>query len=78
LTGDVVDPEFERAPLRTVFGRQLADFVRAIRAGAEPLVPLAEGRRAVGFVEASYARREALRRPWDWPESYAEVEGGTP
>ena len=78
LTGDVVDPEFERAPLRTVFGRQLADFVRAIRAGAEPLVPLAEGRRAVALVEASYARRESLRRPWDWPESYAGVGGEAP
>ena len=78
LTGEVLDPEFERAPLPTVFGRQLADFVHAIRTGAEPLVSLAEGRRAVALVEASYARREGLRRAWDWPESYAEVGGGTP
>jgi len=78
LAGDVPDPEFEEAPMRTVFARQLADFARAIENGAAPLVPLAEGRRAVALVEESYARREPLRRPWDWPESYAAVAGGTP
>lgn len=78
LVGGVPDPEFEEAPLRTVFERQLADFARAVNDRGEPLVPLAEGRRAVALVEGSYARREPLRRPWDWPESYAAFAGGTP
>jgi predicted dehydrogenase len=34
--------------------RQLADFVRAIRGGTEPLVDGREGRRAVAVIEAIY------------------------
>lgn len=71
LSGDVPDPEFERAPIRTVFLRQLADFVHAVRTGSAPAVPLADGRRAVALVEQAYAVRTPLRRPWDWPEAYA-------
>jgi predicted dehydrogenase len=76
LTGDVVDTEFECAPIRTVFARQLDDFVRAVREGSEPLVPVADGRRAVGLVAACYASSRPLRRAWDWPEAYAPVAGG--
>jgi predicted dehydrogenase len=71
LVGDVPDPAFAAAPLRTVFARQLADFVEAIRSGSRPLVPLSEGRRAVEIVERCYAIREPLRRPWDWPPELA-------
>jgi predicted dehydrogenase len=74
LLGDVSDPEFEAAPLRTVFVRQLEDFARAVRTGSEPFVTLAAGRRAVELVERSYAARRPLRHPWGWPESYAAVE----
>jgi predicted dehydrogenase len=73
LSGDVPDPEFETAPLRTVFARQLEDFVRAVRTESDPFVPLAAGRRAVELVERCYAVREPLRRPWDWPEAYIGV-----
>ena len=73
LTGNVSDPEFDEAPLRTVFGRQLEDFVRAVHTGSEPAVPLAAGRRAVELVERCYAVRAPLRRPWDWPEAYDGV-----
>jgi len=71
LSGDVSDPEFERAPIRTVFLRQLADFVHAVRTGSPPAVSLADERRAVELVERAYAVRAPLRRPWDWPEAYA-------
>ncbi len=71
LSGDVRDAEFERAPIRTVFVRQLADFVRAVHTGAAPAVTLADGRRAVETVEQAYAMRAPLRRAWDWPEAYA-------
>lgn len=77
LDGHVPDPEFDRAPLRTVFTRQLADVAAAIRERREPLVTGAEGRRAVGLVEACYAARQPLRRPWDFPESYAMSRGGS-
>jgi predicted dehydrogenase len=76
LAGSVADPEFERAPLRTVFVRQLEDFVRAVRERSEPLVTVSDGRRAVGLVTECYSKREPLRRPWDWPEAYAAVGGG--
>jgi predicted dehydrogenase len=78
LEGDVPDAEFAAAPLRTVFGRQLGDFVAAIRTGREPLVTLAQGRRPVEIVERCYELRGPLRRPWDWPEAYARVEEGAP
>lgn len=71
LSGDVRDSEFERAPIRTVFLRQLADFVRAVRTGSAPTVTLADGRRAVALVEQAYSLRAPLRRAWDWPEAYA-------
>jgi predicted dehydrogenase len=73
LAGNVFDPEFDDAPLRTVFRRQLEDFVRAVRTGSEPAVPLTAGRRAVELVERCYAVRAPLRRPWDWPEAYDGV-----
>jgi predicted dehydrogenase len=71
LSGDVPDLEFERAPIRTVFVRQLIDFVQAVRTGSPPAVSLADGRRAVELVERAYALRTPLRRAWDWPEAYA-------
>ena len=71
LEGDVPDPAFALAPLETVFVRQLEDFARAIRSGAPPLVPVADGRRAVAVVERCYAARQPLRHPWDWPEAAA-------
>jgi predicted dehydrogenase len=71
LSGDVPDAEFERAPIRTVFLRQLADFVHAVRSGSPPAVSLEDGRGAVALVERAYAVRTPLRRAWDWPEAYA-------
>jgi predicted dehydrogenase len=73
LAGTAPDPRFERAPLRTVFDRQLADFVTAVRTGVPPLVGGVEARRAVALVEGCYARRELLRFPWSWPEARAAV-----
>jgi predicted dehydrogenase len=78
LVGGVPDVEFERAPLRTVFARQLANVVSAIRGGHQPLVDGAQGRHAVAVVEACYLRREALRHPWSYPESYSSAEHPTP
>jgi len=74
LDGNVPSPDFARAPLRWVFGRQLRDFADAVRSGTEPLVTLADGRRAVTFVEACYGVRTPLRHPWDWPEALAAVQ----
>ncbi len=71
LDGDVADDDFARAPLRTVFVRQLEDFVLAIRSGTTPFVTVADGRRAVELVEQCYGMREPLRRPWDWPDAAA-------
>jgi predicted dehydrogenase len=71
LAGAVPDPPFDRAPMRTVFARQLAEVIGAVRDGREPLVPGWQGRRAVALVEACYGIREPLRFPWDIPESYA-------
>jgi predicted dehydrogenase len=73
LAGTAPDPRFERAPLRTVFDRQLADFVSAVRQGTPPLVSGTEARRAVALVEGCYARRSPLRFPWSWPEARAAV-----
>ena len=73
IDGAVADPDFDHAPLVTVFGRQLADLVDAIRSGRPPLVGGAEGRRAVALAEACYAARTPLRRSWDYPEAYAVV-----
>lgn len=69
LAGTAPDPRFERAPLRTVFDRQLADFVAAVRGGTAPLVGGIDARQAVALVEGCYARREPLRWPWSWPEA---------
>jgi predicted dehydrogenase len=74
LEGDVVDPAFRRSPLATVFGRQLQDFVGAVRLGTTPLVPLEQGRRVVALVDDCYAARRHLRRPWDWPEVRVYLE----
>ena len=73
LVGTVPDPEFERAPLATVFGRQLADFVAAIRGESPPAVTGEDGRRVVALAESCYALRRPLRLPWDYPEAYAAV-----
>ena len=73
LAGTAPDPRFERAPLRTVFDRQLADFIAAVRGEGAPLVGGVEARRAVALVEGCYARREPLRWPWSWPEARAGV-----
>jgi predicted dehydrogenase len=75
LAGAAPDPEFDRAPLRAVFGRQLADFVGAIRQRRAPLVSGPDARRAVALVEGCYARKQPLRWPWSWPEAYAAVAG---
>jgi len=71
LIGDVPDHTFERAPLRTVFGRQLEDVVAAVRLTRAPLVGGSDGRRAVGVVEACYAMRQLLIRPWNYPQAYS-------
>jgi predicted dehydrogenase len=73
LAGTAPDARFERAPLRTVFDRQLADFLDAVRTGAPLLVSGIEARRAVALVEGCYARRAPLRWPWSWPEARAAV-----
>jgi predicted dehydrogenase len=73
LAGTVPDAEFERAPLATVFRRQLADFVAAVRGEGAPAVGGADGRRVVALAESCYALRKPLRLPWDYPEAYAAV-----
>jgi predicted dehydrogenase len=73
LSGGISDPEFERAPLLTVFARQLSDFVTAIRASGQPLVSGHAGRRVVALVEACYAQKQPLRLPWDYPEAYQSL-----
>ena len=73
LDGVVPDPEFERAPLRTVFARQLVDVVAAVRDGREPLVGGRDGRQTVALVEACYAIRQPLQLPWGYPEAYASI-----
>jgi predicted dehydrogenase len=73
LAGAVPDPEFEHAPLRTVFGRQLAAVVAAIRGGPAPLVTGCEGRRVVALIEACYALRQPLSWPWDFPQVYEQI-----
>lgn len=71
LVGNVPDQTFERAPLRTVFRRQLEDVVTAIRGAGAPLIGGLDGRRAVGIVEACYAMRQPLTRPWNYPQAYS-------
>lgn len=73
LVGAVPDAEFERAPLATVFRRQLEDFVGAIRNARPPAVTGEDGRRVVALAESCYALRQPLRLPWDYPEAYAAV-----
>ena len=73
LTGCAADPEFDRAPLTTVFGRQLSDVVGALRERREPLVGGPEGRRVVALVEDCYALQQPLRFPWDYPEVYSST-----
>jgi predicted dehydrogenase len=73
LTGALPDPEFDQAPLLTVFGRQLADVVAAIRDHREPVAGAHEGRRVVALIEACYALHQPLRLPWDYPEVYASI-----
>jgi predicted dehydrogenase len=71
LIGEIPDQAFERAPLRTVFGRQLDDVVAAVRGTRPPLVGGVDGRRAVAAVEACYAMKRPLSRPWDYPQAYS-------
>jgi predicted dehydrogenase len=75
VVGSVPDPEFERAPLRTVFARQLAGFIRAVRAGGPPDVSGADGRRVVSLVEQCYTLRHPLRFPWDCWELFPPGKG---
>jgi len=77
LEGDVSDPAFALAPLETVFLRQLEDFALAVRSGGPPLVPAADGRRAVAIVESCYGARQPLRHQWDWPEAAASARRPT-
>jgi predicted dehydrogenase len=74
LAGGIPDPEFKRAPLRTVFARQVADFMAAIEGKRDPLVDGRQGRRVVELVERCYQLRQPLRRPWDFPEAYDGIE----
>jgi predicted dehydrogenase len=78
LTGEIRDEVFDRAPVREVFARQLADVVAAVRERREPLVGGRDGRAVVALVEACYTLREPLRLPWDYPEAYASLTGGRP
>jgi predicted dehydrogenase len=77
IDAQVVDPEFDGAPLKTVFKRQLADFVAAIDTGRAPLVGGEAGSRAVTLIEACYSLRQPLRRSWDFPEAYRSTDAGT-
>ena len=70
LAGFVPDAAFTRAPMQTVFRRQLSDFIDAIHEQRKPLVGATEGRRAVELVQACYRLRRSLRQPWDFPEAY--------
>jgi predicted dehydrogenase len=73
LSGALQDPEFQQSPLRTVFGRQLADTVAAVQGRNEPLVGGGEGRRVVKLVEDCYALHQPLRFTWDYPEAYISI-----
>lgn len=75
LEGTVPDAAFAQAAMRTVFGRQLAEFVRAVRGEPSAVVTGEEGRRAVALAEAAYAVRRPWRMPWDWPEARSAVGG---
>ena len=76
LDAHVIDPEFERAPLKHVFLRQLNDLVSAVEERREPLVGGEAGARVLALVEGCYALRQPLRRPWDFPEAYRAVSVG--
>ena len=73
VVGSVPDADFERAPLATVFGRQLADFAAAVRGEHPPAVTGEDGRRVVALAESCYAMRRPLRTAWDFPDAYAVV-----
>lgn len=72
LEGAVPDAAFSAAPLRTVFGRQLAAFARAVRGEPSSVVTGSEGRRVVALAEECYRIRTLWRMPWDHP---AELPG---
>lgn len=59
------------ADFNDAFRRQLDDLAAAIRAGREPAIPGAEGRRSVALIEACYAAREPLELPWVRPAAPA-------
>ncbi len=50
---------------REVFARQFADFQRAVREGADPVVSGREGRRSVELLERCYRERLPLIHPWE-------------
>jgi predicted dehydrogenase len=77
LEGAVPDAELAASGLRTVFGRQLAEFVHAVRGEPSAVVTGHEGRRVVALTEACYAVREPWRMPWDHPvdPAFAPVIG---
>jgi len=77
LDAQVIDPEFDQAPLKTVFRRQLTDLVAAIDTGRAPLVGGDAGSRAVRLVEACYSMRRPLRRSWDFAEAHSAEDSRT-
>lgn len=77
LDMQIADAEFDAAPLRTVFTRQLRDFVAAIDDARAPLVDGEAGQRVVSVVERCYAMKRPLRRPWDYPESLTALRRTT-
>jgi predicted dehydrogenase len=72
-SGSVPDEAFAAAPMPTVFGRQLAAFVSAVRGRPSGAVTGVEGRRVVALAEACYAMRQPWRMPWDYPEAYSAL-----
>lgn len=74
LEGAVPDEALTRSGIRTVFGRQLTEFVRAVRGEPSTIVTAQEGRRVVALVEDCYAVREPWRMPWDHPVDLAAVQ----
>jgi predicted dehydrogenase len=72
--GSVPDAVFTRAPMPTVFGRQLGEFARAVRGEPSAIVTGAEGRRVVALAEECYALRRPWQLPWDYPDAYTFVE----
>lgn len=77
MEGAVPDAGVARGALRTVFGRQLAEFVRAAAGEPSAIVTGEEGRRVVALAEACYAIRQPWRMPWDHPVDRAALRAAT-